>query len=234
MLLPVFNEIYGLTEIIPKINQSDFEEVIILDGGSTDKSLEFAYANSIRVIHQTRKGLGAAVFDAMHQINTEYVIEFSPDGNCMVEHLPIILEKLSEGNDLVVVSRYKDEARSYDDSKITAFGNHLFSKLINVLSKYPLTDTLTIYRGFRIDLVDDPMFEKLLYGPVFEPLTSAIAAIRKYKVIEIPGDEPARIGGERKMRVIYNGSCILLMIIRLYILKFKLILGLSKHCDTRT
>jgi len=29
-------------------------------------------------------------------------------------------------------------------------------------------------------------------------------------------DEPKRIGGEKKMRVIYNGSCILLMIVRMY------------------
>ena len=35
-----------------------------------------------------------------------------------------------------------------------------------------------------------------------------------YKIVEIAGDEPKRIGGEKKMRIIYNGFCILRMIKR--------------------
>ena len=61
------------------------------------------------------------------------------------------------------------------------------------------------------------MFERSLRGPVFEPLVSAYAQVRKLKIYEIPGDEPARIGGESKMRVLYNGSCILIMIARMWL-----------------
>ena len=44
------------------------------------------------------------------------------------------------------------------------------------------------------------------------------------KIAEIEGHEPKRIGGARKMRPLYNGSCILLMIGRLHVKKW---LGLA-------
>ena len=58
-----------------------------------------------------------------------------------------------------------------------------------------------------------------MYGPVFEPLISAVAIYRNLNISEISGDEPARIGGTSKMSVIYNGLCIVLCIVRMYILK---------------
>ena len=93
---------------------------------------------------------------------------------------------------------------------------------IGLLGKFNPTDTLTIYRGFDIKISKYPEFQKFLYGPVFEPI-SAVAINRKLTISEIPGDEPARIGGKSKMSVIYNGLCILLCILRMYIFKiFKL------------
>ena len=45
---------------------------------------------------------------------------------------------------------------------------------------------------------------KILEGPVFEPLITIWALKKNYRIVEIAGDEPIRIGGEQKMRIIYN------------------------------
>ena len=110
-------------------------------------------------------------------------------------------------------------AISYDDTFITAFGNKMFTFLIGLLGKFKPTDTLTIYRGFDVKIAKYPEFKKFMYGPVFEPLISAVAIYRNLNISEISGDEPARIGGTSKMSVIYNGLCIVLCIVRMYILK---------------
>src|SRR5262249_43505223 len=107
-------------------------------------------------------------------------------------------------------------AKSEDDNLITAFGNFMFTRMIRWLGKFSITDALTIYRGFDIKITRYPEFQKCLYGPVFEPLISAVATARHLSIFEIPGDEHKRIGGSSKMSVIYNGSCILLMIIKMY------------------
>jgi glycosyltransferase involved in cell wall biosynthesis len=218
LLLPTLNEIDGLTKIFHTIDQSLFEQILIVDGGSTDGTVEFATKHAIPMISQARPGLGFAVLDAIKLLKTDCVIEFSLDGNCLVDQLPEICKKLREGFDLVVVSRYLPPAISYDDSFITGFGNWMFTRLIRGLGKFPATDALTMYRGFDCKIIQFPEFEKLLYGPVFEPLVSAIAGLRNLKTCEIPGDEPKRIGGISKMSVSYNGSCILLMIVRAYLL----------------
>lgn len=219
LLLPTWNEIDGFKAVFPLIDQSLFDDILVVDGGSTDGTIEYAMSHGLRVMTQLRKGLGFAVMDAISTLETDCVIEFSLDGNCLVDQLPELVQRLREGYELVVVSRYKPPAKSFDDNWITAFGNFMFTRFIRWLGKFPVTDSLTIYRGFDVKIVHLPEFEPCLYGPVFEPLVSAVANSRNLKIFEIPGDEPARIGGESKMSVIYNGSCILLMVVRVLLFK---------------
>ncbi len=220
LLLPTLNEVTGFKSIFQQIDRSLFDDILVVDGGSTDGTVEYAIENNIRIMSQLRKGLGAAVMDAISTLTTDCVIEFSLDGNCMVEQLPELVQKLREGYELVVISRYLPPAKSYDDSMVTAFGNFMFTRIIRSLGQIPVTDVLTIYRGFDIKITRYPEFERVLYGPVFEPLVSAVAAVRNLSVYEIPGDEPKRIGGVSKMHVIYNGCCIVLMIVKMVWLKW--------------
>jgi len=88
------------------------------------------------------------------------------------------------------------------------------------LAKFAVTDALNIYRGYRREILLNPDFEFYLKGPVLEPLVTGICALRNLKVTEIPGDEPLRIGGVTKRSILYNGSLVLLMIVRLYLRKF--------------
>lgn len=220
LLMPVLNEIDGLKAALPFIERDWIDEILVVDGGSTDGSVEYAREQGVRVIRQQRPGLEWAVYDAISELDTEYVIEFSPDGNCPVEVLPTLVDGLAQGYDLVVVSRYLPPAKSEDDSLLTAFGNWMFSRLVRLLGQFPITDALTIYRGFRCDIINRHDFGRYIAGPVFEPLVSAICTLHGRRMCEIPGDEPARIGGASKMRPFYNGSYILLMIFRLYLKKF--------------
>lgn len=220
LLLPVLNEVEGLKATLPHIDRSLVTDLLVIDGGSTDGSVEYAESQGVRVIRQRRPGLEWAVYDAILDLDTEYVIEFSPDGNCPTDVLPQLVEEINRGHDLVVVSRYLSPAVSEDDTLVTAFGNWMFTKMIRFLGRFPVTDSLTIYRGFRRSLILSPDFRRYLYGPVFEPLVTALCNVQGRSIAEVPGDEPMRIGGASKMSPIYNGSCILLMIGRMYLLKW--------------
>jgi hypothetical protein len=91
----------------------------------------------------------------------------------------------------------------------------VFSRVFRWLGDFPMTDVLSMYRGFRCDIVRSHDFERYLLGPVLEPLVSGICAINGLRMAEIPGIEPNRVGGINKKYIPYNGSCILLMFIRL-------------------
>jgi hypothetical protein len=118
-----------------------------------------------------------------------------------------LIEKMKEGYDMVIVSRYLDEAKSEDDDLITSFGNWLFTKTVNVLYGAHYTDAMVIFRAFKKGLIYDLDLDKeesyttpeRLFRTMisWEPLLSVRAAKGKLRVAEIAGDEPPRIGGER-------------------------------------
>jgi len=220
LLLPTLNELQGLKATVPFIDRSLVDDIIVIDGGSRDGTIEYAFDMGLTLVSQLRPGLHAAIFDIGRSLPHDYIIEFSPDGNCKVEQLPELVAKLRDGYDHVVVSRYLGHAVSEDDHVITAFGNWMFSRLMRPLAPFPVTDALNIYRGYRRDFLLDPDFEFYLRGPVLEPLVTGICALRDCRATEIPGDEPVRIGGVTKRSIIYNGSLVLWMIVRLYLRKF--------------
>ena len=220
LLFPTLNELHGLKAILPLIDRSLVDEIVVVDGGSHDGTIEYAAENGLTIVSQLRRGLHFAIFDIAHVLPYDCLIEFSPDGNCKAEQLPEVVTKLHEGYDLVVVSRYLEHAVSHDDHFISALGNWIFSRLMRPLARFPITDALNIYRGYRRNIILDKDFEFYMKGPVLEPLVTGICALRGLRAVEIPGDEPRRIGGETKRSILYNGSLVLLMIVRLYLQKF--------------
>jgi len=218
------NELDGLKAIMPKIDPAWVDQIIMLDGNSTDGSIEWYQEQGYEYYVQKKKGIRHAWDEVYDKIKGEVLITFSPDGNSVPELLPPLIEKMKEGYDMVIVSRYKDEAVSEDDDIITAFGNWCFTNLVNVLFGSKYTDVMVMYRAYKTKLIFDldldkdytyEFPERLFHTKIsWEPLLSARAARLKLKIGEIPGDEPARIGGERKLQIIRWGSAYLYQIIR--------------------
>ena len=79
LLLPTLNEVVGFKAIFPKIDINLFDEILVIDGGSTDGTVEYAKSHNLHLVTQKEKGLGPAVMEAMSIIQTDCVIEFSLD-----------------------------------------------------------------------------------------------------------------------------------------------------------
>jgi glycosyltransferase involved in cell wall biosynthesis len=211
LLIPTLNEITGMHAIMPKIRREWADQILILDGGSTDGTVEYAREQGYEVHVQTKPGIRQAYMEALPKIRGEILVTFSPDGNSIPELIPPLIAKMNEGHDMVIVSRYLRGAKSEDDDWLTGFGNWLFTRTVNLLHGGSYTDAMVIYRAYRTRLIRDLELdqdrwyhwpEKYLRTRIsWEPMLSARAARRKLKVAEIPGDEPPRIGGERKLQV---------------------------------
>ena len=109
LLLPTLNELEGLKTVLPLIDRSLVDDVVVIDGGSRDGTVEFALDAGLTVVSQLRPGLHFAVFDVGQALPHDFIIEFSPDGNCKADQLPELVAKLREGYDHVVVSRGRHE-----------------------------------------------------------------------------------------------------------------------------
>lgn len=216
LIVPTLNEINGMKAIMPKVDKNLFHQIIVLDGGSTDGTIEWSKENGYQVYVQKQKGFRHAYTEVWPLVTGTHVVTFSPDGNSVPELLPDLVHKMQEGYDMVIVSRYLGDAKSADDDAVTGFGNWLFTKTVNTLYKCNYTDAMVIYRGYRkdlayeLDLDKDESYqipEKLFRTKIsWEPLLSVRAAKVGAKITEIPGDEPPRIGGERKLQVLKWGA----------------------------
>lgn len=228
LLVPVLNEIVGMKAIMPLVQRVWFEQILILDGGSTDGSAEWAKANGYEVHVQREPGIRQGYMEVLPKLRGDVVLTFSPDGNSLPELLPALIAKMDEGYDMVIVSRYKPPARSADDDRVTAFGNWLFTRIVNLLHGGRYTDAMVIYRAYRTRLIAELELdqdrwhatpERLFRCRIsWEPLLSARAARRGLRVAEIPGDEPPRLGGERKLRVLRWGASYLYQFFRDWLL----------------
>lgn len=209
LLMPTINEIVGLKQVMPQIPPGWIDQIILLDGGSTDGTVEWSREQGYDVVIQEKRGLINAYRQVYPLIKGEVLITFSPDGNSVADRIPPLVEKMAEGYDMVIVSRYKDGAKSEDDTFQTGWGNWVFTTLINTLFgtgfRTPYTDAMVIYRAYKTSLIKDlglltdGYIEKRYKHMVsWEPLLSMRAAKKRLKIGEIPGDEPPRVGSEGK------------------------------------
>lgn len=216
ILALTLNEISGVKAILPRIDPAWYDQLLVVDGGSTDGTIEWCRDHGYDVLVQKRPGIRHAYFECLPHVRGDIVLTLSPDGNCDPDIIPAILRRIGEGYDLVIGSRYLGEAQSEDDDLITGFGNWLFTRTVNLLHGGQYTDVMVIYRAFRRSLIEALDLDKeesyshaeRLFGTVisWEPLMSVRAAKRRLRVSEVPAGEPARIGGIRKLQVLRWGA----------------------------
>lgn len=216
LLALTLNEIDGVRVILPQIAREWADQILVLDGGSTDGTVEWARANGYDVYAQRRPGIRHAYLEALPHVRGDVILSLSPDGNCDPAVIPRILDKMRQGYDMVIGSRYLGEARSEDDDLVTGFGNWLFTRTVNLLYRARYSDVMVIYRAFTRDLIYDlrlhqensyTLPERLFRTVIsWEPLMSVRAAKYGKRIGEVAAGEPPRIGGERKLQVLRWGA----------------------------
>lgn len=211
LIILVLNEIDGLKKIIPLIKLDLFNNIIFVDGGSTDGSIEWLKENNFNVVHQKNKGLGNAYLEGLRITKDDFIITFSPDGNSDPSRLKEMVDVINLNEpDILICSRYLDWAKSDDDNLLTGFGNWIFTKTFNILYKQKITDYLVLYRAFKRSIVYELNVDELSIAWQSQLICRAAKADKN--IIEIPGTEPKRIGGETKVSIIRNGFAELFMI----------------------
>jgi glycosyltransferase involved in cell wall biosynthesis len=214
LFIVAMNEVEGMRAIMPQIDRSWVDQIILADGNSTDGTQEYAREQGIEVVPQIGKGGRNAFRTGFAHIKSDVVITFSPNGKSVPEVIPALIDKMAEGYDMVIASRYKGHAKSSDDNLISWFANRFFTNSINLLFGGHYTDAMVIYRAYRTRMFYELELDRDEHYPLeglfrtivgIEPLLSIRAAKRKLRITEIPADEPNRIGSFNKFPKVSGG-----------------------------
>jgi hypothetical protein len=118
LCLVVFNEKAGCEADVPRLCRDYFNDLYAVDGGSTDGTVEYLQSQGIPVFKQPRPSLNAAYAHAVDMCKTEGLVVFFPKGTLNPDCTKEIADKLKQGYDLVVASRFMQEGRNEEDHRI--------------------------------------------------------------------------------------------------------------------
>src|SRR5947209_2381579 len=105
LLVATLNEIEGMKAIMPRVKPEWCDQILVMDGGSTDGTIEYAKECGYEVYVQKKKGFREGYKETLPLIRGDVLLTFSPDGNSIPELIPDLLAKMKEGYDMVIASR---------------------------------------------------------------------------------------------------------------------------------
>jgi glycosyltransferase involved in cell wall biosynthesis len=206
VLIPVYNELPTLKEIINQVTQVDVghpKELVLVDDCSTDGGREWLKAfaeesgDGLRVLfHETNRGKGAAVRTALEHARGDIVVvqdadlEYDP-----ADYPKLMAPLLANEADVVYGSRYLGGRREHPLGVYYA-GNRALTLLSNLVTGLKLSDMETCYKAFRRDVGADLRLRANAFD--FEPEFTAKVARGKLRVVEVPVRYTRRTRSEGK------------------------------------
>lgn len=215
IVIPAKNEARNLPYVLSRIPDW-VEEVILVDGNSTDDTVEVARSlwPDIRIVGQDRKGKGAALRSGFAACQGDIVVMIDADGSMDPAEIPAYVGALLAGADFVKGSRFMQGGKTDDMEWYRRFGNWCFVKLVTLRFGGRFSDLCYGYIGFwrkaltRLSLEKDDGFE-------IETSMNVQALCSGLVVHEVPSIEAPRIHGVSNLRTIPDGWRVLRTIIRL-------------------
>lgn len=207
VIIPTLNEqttIGGLIQSLRSLVLPVSFSILVIDGGSTDHTLDICQSENVKVITQKRKGKGSAMRQAVENSQADIIVFIDGDGTYSPSDMEAILEPLLRNkSDMVVGSRILGKREKGAISVFNSIGNRLFNRTINFAMNSGITDSLSGYRALYRSIFK----ELILFSDTFEiEVEMTVEALAKgYRVSEVPISYGLRKGSDTKLNPVGDG-----------------------------
>jgi glycosyltransferase involved in cell wall biosynthesis len=213
VVVPTLNEAANLRHVLPRIPDDVFE-VIVVDGGSHDSTVEVArnLLPDARVLRQPGRGKGDALAYAFDQAEGDVVVMLDADGSGRPEEMSRFVDALIAGADFAKGSRFLPGGGSRDITRLRALGNRALTQLVNVLFGCRYTDLCYGYNAVWTRVIPDLALDAS--GFEIEAQLNLRASRIGLAVVEVSSYEDRRIEGVSNLNALRDGLRVLRTIVR--------------------
>lgn len=154
IFLPTLNEAGAIGRVIDGFKEHGYTNILVIDGNSSDGTVDEAREHGATVQQQTGTGKGNAVQDAFEAVSTPYMLMADGDGTYAPDDADAMLRPLVSGDaNHTLGNRFADiDAESMDISH--QFGNRSANLLFATLYGHYRHDILSGYHGFTAESMD--------------------------------------------------------------------------------
>ena len=218
VVVPTFNEAQNLPHVFARM--PDVFEVIVVDGHSTDDTVEVArrLRPDAKIVLQNRKGKGNAMACGFAAVRGDIVVMLDADGSADPQEIPRFVEALLSGADFAKGTRFAGGGGSSDITRTRRLGNRALNAAANLLFDTPYTDLCYGYNAFWVHCLPslelDPRGvagDIKLWGDGFEieTLINTRIAKARLRIVEVPSFEHERLHGESNLNTWRDGARVL-------------------------
>lgn len=213
VVIPALDEEEGIVTVLRALPRDGIDRVVVVDNGSTDRTAERARAEGADVVHEPRRGYGAACHRGIEALGArpDVIVFLDADAADDPAELPSLVEPIADGRaDLVIGSRVLGDRQSGALTPHARFGNRLAVALIRATTGVRFTD-LGPFRAIRRESLELLQMRDRGFGWTVEMQMRAAQAWLRCR--EIPVSYRRRIGRSKISGTVlgsyHAGRCIL-------------------------
>ncbi len=193
VVIPVFNEQEAIQNVLSDIPRRLDADVVVVDNGSTDRTVDLARQMGARIVHEHRRGYGWACLAGIDSlVKPDIVVFLDGDYSDHPDEMTLLVEPIVEGRaDLVIGSRTLGTREAGALLPQARFGNWLATWLIRRLFGANFTD-LGPFRALTYPALVKLDMEDKTFGWTVEMQVKA--ARMDFRFLEVPVSYRRRIG----------------------------------------
>ena len=190
IIIPTINEAETIGRVIDEIPSQAMEEagyeveVMVIDGGSTDRTRQIAEERGARVVVEPRRGKGRAMRTALDIPRADFIFMLDGDYTYPPGYIAQMLELLRDTYPVVIGSRLRGQIEKGGMSRLNVIGNHLLTLMANILYGTRISDLCTGYWGLRGEVI--PNLNLSADGFDFEAELFSQVVKKGYRIGEVP------------------------------------------------
>jgi glycosyltransferase involved in cell wall biosynthesis len=211
LIIPTLEEAENLKFVLPEI-PNIVDELIIVDGGSTDSTLDVVreLRPEAKIIIDTAPGKGNALKRGFQAATGDILIMMDADGSMDPLDIATFVAALEAGADVAKGSRFLQGGGSTDMTTLRRVGNRALTRAVRLAFGGRYSDLCYGYMAFWRHVL--PTFDGTVQGFEIETFLNIRALAAGLRVVEVASFESPRLHGESHLRTFRDGSRALLTI----------------------